>query len=156
MNINLTLIGQLLAFAVFVWFNMRFVWPPIVNALEARKVKIADGLAAGERGLHEQKLAEKGAKEKLHAARLQAAEIVSKAEKRATEIVDESKDEARDEGDRLLVAARAEIELEINKAREQLRSRVAELAVVGAERILRREIDANAHKDIVDSVAAEI
>lgn len=156
MNINLTLIGQLLAFAVFVWFNMKFVWPPIVNALEARKVKIADGLAAGERGLHEQQLAEKGAKEKLHDAKQQAAEIVTKAEKRATEIIDESKDEARVEGDRLLVAAQAEIEMEMNKAREQLRSRVAELAVVGAEKILRREINADTHKDIVDAVAAEI
>lgn len=156
MNINLTIFGQLVAFAVFVWFTMRFVWPPIVNALEQRKVKIADGLAAGERGQREHDLAEQRAKERLHEARLQAAEIVSKAEKRAAEIVDESKDDAHIEGDRLLTAAQSQIEMEMNKAREQLRSRVAELAIVGAEKILRKEIDAAAHRDIVDAVAAEI
>lgn len=156
MNINLTLFGQLISFAVFVWFTMKFVWPPIVKALEERKAKIADGLAAAERGQHEQELAEQRALEKLHAAKQAAAEIVAKAEKRAAEIVEEAKGDARTEGDRLLKAAQAEIEQETNKAREQLRAKVATLAVAGAEKILRKEIDADAHRDIVDAVANQI
>ena len=156
MNINLTLFGQLLSFLVFVWFTMKFVWPPISKALEERKAKIADGLAAGERGKHEQELAEQRAKEKLVAAKQQAAEILAKAERRAGEIVEEAKDDARAEGDRILKSAQAELEQETNKAREQLRSKVAELAVAGAEKILRKEINADAHKDIVDAVANQI
>ncbi|WP_456375350.1 F0F1 ATP synthase subunit B [Thiolapillus sp.] len=156
MNINLTLIAQLISFAVFVWFTMKYVWPPMVKAMEDRKAKIADGLAAAERGVHEQELAKKAALEKLHEAKQQSAEIVSRAEKRAAEIVDEAKDQARAEGERLLTAARAEIEQEANKTREALRAKVAELAVLGAEKILRKEIDADAHKDIVDSLAKQI
>ncbi|BAO43172.1 F0F1 ATP synthase subunit B [Thiolapillus brandeum] len=156
MNINLTLIAQLISFAVFVWFTMKYVWPPMVKAMEDRKAKIADGLAAAERGVHEQELAKKAALEKLHEAKQQSAEIVSRAEKRAAEIVDEAKDQARVEGERLLTAARAEIEQEANKTREALRGKVAELAVLGAEKILRKEINADAHKDIVDSLAKQI
>jgi F-type H+-transporting ATPase subunit b len=156
MNINLTLFGQMIAFAVFVWFTMKFVWPPIMKAIEERKAKIADGLAAAERGKHEQQLAQQRATERLHEAKQQAAEIVARAEKRAAEIVEESKDTARAEGERLIEAARAEIEQETNKAREQLRQSVAQLAVAGAERILRREINAEAHKDIVDDLAQQI
>jgi len=156
MNINLTLFGQLLSFVLFVWFTMKFVWPPIVKALEERKAKIADGLAAGERGQHEQQLAQQRAKEQLVEAKKQAAEIVVKAEKRAAEIVEEAKGDARTEGERLLKAAQAEIEQETNKVREQLRGKVAELAVVGAEKILRKEINAEAHNDIVDAVANQI
>lgn len=156
MNINLTLFGQLLSFVLFVWFTMKFVWPPIVRALDERKAKIADGLAAGERGQHEQHLAEQRAKEQLVEAKKQAAEIVVKAEKRAAEIVEEAKGDARTEGDRLLKAAQAEIEQETNKAREQLRGKVAELAMAGAEKILRKEINADAHRDIVDAVANQI
>ncbi len=156
MNINLTLIAQLISFAVFVWFTMKYVWPPLVKAMEDRKAKIADGLAAAERGVHEQELAKKAALEKLHEAKQQSAEIVSRAEKRAAEIVDEAKEQARAEGERLLAAAQAEIEQEANKAREALRTKVAELAVLGAEKILRKEIDADAHKDIVDSLAKQI
>ncbi|WP_457673082.1 F0F1 ATP synthase subunit B [Thiolapillus sp.] len=156
MNINLTLIAQLISFAVFVWFTMKYVWPPMVKAMEDRKAKIADGLAAAERGVHEQELAKKAALEKLHEARQQSAEIVSRAEKRAAEIVDEAKEQARAEGERLLAAAQAEIEQEANKAREALRTKVAELAVLGAEKILRKEINADAHKDIVDSLAKQI
>jgi F-type H+-transporting ATPase subunit b len=156
MNINLTLIAQLISFAVFVWFTMKYVWPPMVKAMEDRKAKIADGLAAAERGVHEQELAKKAALEKLHEAKQQSAEIVSRAEKRAAEIVDEAKDQARAEGERLLAAAQAEIEQEANKAREALRTKVAELAVLGAEKILRKEINADAHKDIVDSLAKQI
>lgn len=156
MNINATLIGQLLSFVVFVWFTMKFVWPPISKALEDRKAKIADGLAAAERGHHEQHLAQERAMEKLHEAKQQAAEIVARAEKRAAEIVEESKGTARVEGERLLHAAQAEIEQEANKAREELRAKVAVLAVAGAEKILRKEINADAHKDIVDAVANQI
>ncbi len=156
MNINLTLIAQLISFAVFVWFTMKFVWPPMIKAMEERKAKIADGLAAAERGVHEQELAQQAALDKLHEAKQQSAEIVSRAEKRAAEIVDEAKDQARVEGERLLTAARAEVDQEANKAREVLRGKVAELAVMGAEKILRKEINAEAHKDIVDSLAKQI
>ncbi len=156
MNINLTLFAQLISFAVFVWFTMKYIWPPMVNALEERKARIADGLAAAERGVHEQELAQQAALEKLHEAKQQSAEIVSRAENRAAEIVDEAKDQARVEGERLLTSARAEIDQEANKAREVLRTKVAELAVMGAEKILRKEINAEAHKDIVDSLAKQI
>ncbi len=156
MNINLTLIAQLASFALFVWFTMKFVWPPLVKALEERKARIADGLAAAERGVHEKELAEQAAKEKLHEAKLQSAEIVARAEKRAAEIVDEAKEQARAEGERILAAARAEIDQELNKAREALREKVGELAVAGAEKILRREIDASAHKEILDELARQI
>ena len=156
MNINLTLFAQLVSFAVFVWFNVKFVWPPLVKAMDERKAKIAEGLAAAERGQHEQELAEKRAKDYLHEAKQQAAEIKSNAEKQAALIIEEAHDKAREEGNRQLVAAQAEIEQETNKAREVLRTKVAELAVMGAEKILRKEINADAHKDIVESVANQI
>ena len=156
MNINLTLIAQLVSFAVFVWFTMKFVWPPLVRAMDERKAKIADGLAAAERGQHEQELAEKRAKDTLHKAKQQAAEIKAGAEKQAALIIEEARDKAKEEGNRQLAAAQAEIEQETNKAREALRSKVAELAVMGAEKILRKEINADAHKDIVESVANQI
>jgi F-type H+-transporting ATPase subunit b len=156
MNMNLTLIGQMLAFAVFVWFTMRYVWPPLAKAMEERQAKIAEGLAAAERGQHEQELAERRAKDTLHQAKQTAADIRSQAEKQAALMIEEAREKAREEGERQLVAARAEIEQEVNKARETLRARVAELAVAGAEKILRREIDAAAHKDIVESVARQI
>jgi len=156
MNINLTLIAQLVSFAVFVWFTMKFVWPPLVRAMDERKAKIADGLAAAERGAHEQELAQERAKEVLLEAKQQAAEIKANAEKQAVMIVEEAKGKAQEEGARQLAAAKAEIEQESNKAREQLRSKVAELALAGAEKILRKEIDADAHKDIVEAVANQI
>ena len=156
MNINLTLIAQLVAFAVFVWFTMKFVWPPLVKAMDERKAKIADGLAAGERGKHEQELAQERAKKVLHEAKAQAAEIKANAEKQAAMIVEDAKGKAQEEGARQLAAAQAEIEQEANKAREALRGKVAELALAGAEKILRKEIDAEAHKDIVEAVANQI
>ena len=156
MNINLTLIGQLLSFVVFAWFTMKFVWTPIMAALEKRRGEIADGLAAAERGQHEQELARERAKDVLHEAKAQAAEIVAQAQKRAAEIVDESKEHARTEGQRILHAAQAEIEQESNRAREHLREKVAELAVAGAQKILQKEINADVHKDIVDSLAQQI
>lgn len=156
MNINLTLIGQTIAFALFVWFCMKFIWPPIMKALEERKQTIADGLAAAEKGKHDQELAEKRALDVLHDARSQAAEIVARAEKRGAEIVDEAKVDAKAEGQRLLKSAEGEIEQEMNRAREQLRKQVAALAVAGAEQILEREIDEKAHSDVLDKLVTQL
>ncbi len=156
MNINLTLIGQLLAFVVFVWFTKKFVWTPIIAALNERKAKIADGLAAAERGQHEQELAKERAVEELKKAKAQAAEIINQANRRANEIVDEAKEDARTEGERILTAAQVEIEQETNRAREALRGKVAELAVSGAEKILRLEINADAHSEVLDAVAKQL
>lgn len=156
MNINLTLIGQSITFAIFVWFCMKFVWPPIMNALHERKTKIADGLAAAERGVHEQELAEKRAAEKLHEAKEQASQIIAKAEKRASEIVEESKDDARKEGERLVGAAKAEIEQEVQRAKEALRAELASIVISGAEKVLEREVDASAHDDMIKKLATQI
>lgn len=156
MNINLTLIGQSVTFVVFVWFCMRFVWPPIMNALEERKKKIADGLAAAERGEHDKELAQKRAAETLHEAKQQAQEIINLAHKRANEIVDEAKENARAEGERILAAASAEIEQEVNRAREQLRGQVAALVVSGAGRILKKEIDASANDELLKDLVSQI
>ncbi|MCB1865692.1 MAG: F0F1 ATP synthase subunit B [Chromatiales bacterium] len=156
MNINLTLIGQMLSFVVFVWFTMKFIWPPIVKALEERKAKIAEGLAAAERGVHEQELAQKRATETLHEAKQQAADIIGQANKRAGEIVEEAKVAAKSEGERLLHAAQAAIDQEVARAREELRGKVVELAVAGAAKILEREVDAETHRGVVDKVAAAL
>jgi len=156
MNINLTLIGQSITFVFFVWFCMKFVWPPIMAALDERRKKIADGLAAAERGVHEQELAEKRATEVLHEAKLQAQEIIGQSQKRASEIVDESKQQAREEGERLLTAARAEIEQEVNRAREELRGQVASLAIAGASKVLRREVDAAANEDLLKDLVSQL
>ena len=156
MNINLTLIVQLVSFGLFVWFCMKFIWPPIIAALDERKQQIADGLAAAERGKLEQELAEKRAKELLGETKEQAAELIAQAQKRASEIVEESKGEARSEGQRLLEAARAEIDQEVNRAKEQLRSQVVALAVSGAGKVLAREIDAKAHADLLEDLVANL
>ncbi len=156
MNFNATLIGQMISFAVFIWFCMRFVWPPITQALTTRKEKIAEGLAAADRGRQEQELAQKAALEKLHEAKQQAAEIIQRAEKRAAEIVDAAKDDAREEGERLMAAARAEIEQEVNRAREALRGQVVEIATAGAARILKRELDATANDELIKDLVAQI
>lgn len=156
MNINATLIGQTIVFIFFVMFCMKYIWPPIMQALEERKKKIADGLAAGERGQHEQELAEKRAKMTLKEAKEQAAEIINNAHKRANEIVDESKDDARTEGERIKIAARAEIDQESHKAREDLRKSVTDLALAGASQILMSEVDADKHADLLNKLAAEL
>ena len=156
MNINLTLIGQLLAFIVFVWFTKKYVWTPIIAALEERKAKIAEGLAAGERGQLEQERAEKRAVKRIREAKNEAAEIITLAQKRAAEIVDEAKENARTEGEHILTTARSEIEQESNRAREKLRGQVAVLAVAGAEKILRREVNADAHSEIIDALAKQL
>jgi F-type H+-transporting ATPase subunit b len=156
MNINLTLIVQLFSFGLFVWFCMKFVWPPIMAALDERKQQIADGLAAAERGKREQELAEKRAKELLVDAKEQAAELITHAQKRAGEIIEEAKADARTEGARLLAAARAEIDQEVNRAKEQLRAEVVALAVSGAEKVLAKEIDARAHEDLLSELVANL
>ena len=156
MNINLTLFGQLITFVVFVWFTMKYVWTPIVAALETRKKGIADSLAQAERGRHEQELAKQRASEILQKAKADASDIVGNAQKRGAGIVEEAKGDARDEGARILSAARAEIDREVSRAREQLREQVAVLAVAGAEKILKREIDAAAHKGVVDEIAKQL
>lgn len=156
MNINLTLFAQMIAFAVFVGFCMKYVWPPIVNALAERKAKIAEGLAAAERGHQQKAIGEQQALVLIKDAKVMAAEIVGQAQKRATEIVEEAKNDARAEGGRVIAAAQAEIDREANRAREELRERVAALAVAAAEKILQKEIDIGAHKSIVDSFAKQL
>lgn len=156
MNINLTLFGQMISFAVFVWFTIKYVWPPIMQALQEREKKIAEGLAAADRGKHDQILAAEKAKEVLHEAKTGAADILSQAQKRAAVIVEEAKKDARTEGERLLHAARAEIDHELNRAREQLREQVAGLVVAGAQKVLEKEIDASAHRDILKTIANQI
>lgn len=156
MNINATLIGQAIAFAIFIAFCMKYVWPPIMQALEERKKKIADGLAAAERGRHEQELAEKRAQQVIHEAKSQAGEIVSQAQRRGNEIVDEAKTNARTEGERILNSARAEIDQEANRVRDELKTQVAAVALAGASKILSREIDDKAHTELLDELVSQI
>ncbi|MDH5602190.1 MAG: F0F1 ATP synthase subunit B [Gammaproteobacteria bacterium] len=156
MNINLTLIGQSITFVFFVMFVMKFVWPPLVAALEERKKTIADGLAAAEKGKHDGELAKQKVIDTLKEAKEKAQEIISQAEKRASEIVEESKDNARVEGERILAAANAEIEQEVNRAREQLRGQVVTLAVAGAGKVLKREIDEKANDDLLQDLVAQL
>ena len=156
MNINLTLFAQLIAFVVFVIFCMKFVWPPIIAALDERKKKIADGLAEAERGMKQQELAEQGAEKKLAEAKQQASEILGQAQKRANEMVDDAKSVAVEEGNRIKEAAHAEVEKEVNRAKETLRTQVSTIAVAGAERILKKEINASSHQDILDDLASQI
>ena len=156
MNINITLITQMIAFGVFVAFCMKYVWPPIIKALDERTTKIAEGLAAAERGQREQELGRERAVEMMREAKTSAADIVSQAQKRYNEILDEAKRDAQAEAERIKTAAHAEIEQETNRAREELRARVAALALAAAEKILEKEINADAHKAIVDSFAKQI
>jgi F-type H+-transporting ATPase subunit b len=155
-NINLTLIGQMLAFVCFVVFCMKYVWPPIIAAMAEREKKIADGLAAADRASHDLELAQEKAVERLKEAKAEAAGIVDSANKRANQIVDEAKEAAVVEADRVKASAQAEIEQEANRAREQLRSQVAALSLAGAEKVLGAAIDQEAHAELVDKLAAEL
>ncbi|MEO0435596.1 MAG: F0F1 ATP synthase subunit B [Pseudomonadota bacterium] len=156
MNINLTLIGQMLAFIAFVVFCMKYVWPPILAAMQEREHKIADGLAAADRASHDLELAQEKAVERLKEAKEEASGIVDAANRRANQIVDEAKEAAVVEADRVKTAAQAEIEQETNRAREQLRSQVAALSIAGAEKVLGASVDEAAHADIVDKLASEL
>ncbi len=156
MNINATLIGQMITFTLLVWFTMKYVWPPLLQALEERKKKIADGLAAAEKGKHEMELAEKRATTLLREAKEQAADIVGLAQKRAGELAEESKQAAKEEGERIIAAAQAEIEREIQKAKEDLRQQVSALAISAAEQILQQEVDRNKHADIIQNLGNKL
>jgi len=156
MNLNATLIGQTIAFFLFVWFCMKFVWPPLMQMMDERKKRIADGLAAAERGKHEQALAQERATETLREAKEQAAGIIAQAQKRANEIVEQAKDDARGEADRIKAGVQAEIEQETNRAREQLRAQVVSIAVAGAGKVLEKEIDATAHNEMLDKLVAQL
>lgn len=149
MSINATLLGQMITFAVLVWFTMKYVWPLLIQAMEERQAKIAEGLAAADKGRHELELAESKAKSLLKDGKQHAAEIIAHAQKRAEEIIEEAKGNARVEGERILESARAQVTQEVQQAKDKLQQEVAKLALAGAEQVLMREVDAQAHKDIL-------
>lgn len=156
MNINLTLIGQMIAFAMFVWFCMKYVWPPVINAMQERQTRVAEGLQNAERAQHDLDIAKQKAAETIREAKQQAAELIEQANKRAGQLIDQAKNQARAEGDRIKAAAQAEIEQEVQRAKEQLRGQVSALAVAGAQQILQRSIDSNAHADLLNKLASEL
>lgn len=156
MNITATLIGQIIAFVLLIWFVNKFLWGPLSAIMAEREKRIADGLAASEKGKHELELAEKKATENLHEAKAKAGEIIGQAEKRAAEIVDEAKDKAREEGERIVAAANAEIQHQANRVREELREQVATVAVSAAKKIVEREIDPKAHEKLIKDLATQI
>ncbi len=156
MNINATLLGQAITFAILIWFTMKFVWPPLLAAMEERAQTIADGLAAAERGKHDLELASKRSAELILQAKEKASEIISQGEKRASEILEEAKASAKSEGERLIAVAKAEIDQEVFRAKEQLRMQVTAIALAGAGKILGREIEANAHNDLLEKLVSEI
>lgn len=156
MNFNATLLGQSITFLLFVWFCMKYVWPPLMQALEERQAKIADGLAAAERGQQDLEKAKAQVGDNMKVAKEQAQEIINQAQKRATEIVDEAKGAARTEADKIKASAEAELEQSLNSAKEQLRKDVSIIALSGAERILNKEIDAKAHSAVLDDLMAQI
>ena len=156
MNLNSTLVAQLVVFFILAWFTMKFVWPPIVKALDERATKIADGLAAAERGRQSLDLAAKHSADAVREGKQKAAEIVLQAEKHAHQIIEEAKAQAKIEAEKVVAGAKVEIEHEAMRVKETLRERVAELAVVGAEKILRREIDAKVHADLLTSIRQDL
>ena len=156
MSFNLTLIAQAVSFALFIWFTVKFVWPPMLRAIEARQKQIADGLAAAEQGKKSLEVSGKQAEQAIQEARGRAAEIVAQAEKRGSQVIEEAKSVAKAEGDREKAAAKADIQQEAQRAREQLREQVAALAVAGAEKILRREVDAKAHAELLDGIKKQL
>jgi F-type H+-transporting ATPase subunit b len=156
MNITLSMFAQAAVFIAFVLFTKRFVWPHLIKAIETRQKTIADGLAAAEQGKRSLETSTKQAEEAIKEARNRAADIIGQAEKRASQMVDEARNAAKEEGNREKAAAKAEIAQEVTRAREQLRDRVASLAVAGAEKILRREVDAKAHTDLLESIKRQL
>jgi len=156
MNINLTLIAQALTFAAFIGFTIKFVWPYLLRAIEERQKTIADGLAAAEQGKHSLEISTRQAAESVKQGRDRAAEIIAQAEKRAAQMVEEARTQAQEAGNREKAAAQAEIEQQVSRAREALREQVATLAVAGAEKILRREVDAKTHADLLAQLGREL
>lgn len=156
MNITLTIIAQAVTFAILIWFTAKFVWPPLLAAIESRQKTIADGLAGAERAKHDLDMAAKRSADILREAKEKAGEIVANGEKRASEIVEQAKVQAKVEGDRIVAGAKAEVEQEVFRAKEQLRTQVSAIALAGAGKILGREIDAKAHNDLLDKLAADL
>ena len=156
MNFNLTLIMQAVAFGLFIWFCAKFVWPPLMRAIETRQKQIADGLAAGEEGRRELANAQKRDAEMLAEAKARSAEIVAIGEKYKTDAIEQAKTDAKAEADRILAAAKAEIEEEVQRAKEQLRDSVADLAVAGASQILKRDVDRKVHEQLLAQLKREL
>ncbi len=156
MSINATLIGQMITFTLLVWFTMKYVWPPLIEALEERKKKIAEGLAAAEKGQEDIKLAEKKAAKYLKEAKEESANIIAIAQKRANEVVEESKQNAKLEGEKMIESAKAQIEQEMQQAKESLRKEVSSLALKAAEQILQEEVDKAKHKDLISKVSDQL
>ena len=156
MNLNATLVAQIVVFFILAWFTMKFVWPPIMKALDERATKIADGLAAAERGKQSLDLAAKRSADTVREGKEKVAEVLAQADKRALQIIEDAKVQAKIEADKIFAGAQAEIEQEAARVKEDLRERVAELAVAGAEKILRREIDVAAHAEMLASIKQEL
>lgn len=156
MGINATLIGQMITFGLFVWVMMKFVWPPLTQAMQERQQRIAEGLAAAEQGNTQLERSRQEVESALQAARQQAAEILVQANRRGAEMIEQAKQAAREEGERQIRSAEALIAQEVSQARESLRREVADLAMAGAGRILKREIDPSAHRDLVDELVGQI
>jgi F-type H+-transporting ATPase subunit b len=156
MSINLTLFAQMVAFAAFIWFSVKFVWPPLLQMIEERQKTIADGLAAADKGSRSLQDAQVQVTRLLEEARGQARGILDQAQSRANGIVDEARAGADQERERIIQAGRSEVDQQVNRARDELRGQVAALAVAGAEKILAREVDAKAHQDLLDKLAAQI
>lgn len=156
MNLNFSLVAEALTFAAFIWFTVKFVWPPMLRAIEARQKTIADGLAAAEQGRRSLEISTRQADDEIRKARERASDVISQADKRVAQMIEEARNAAKEEGNREKAAAKAEIEQELSRAREQLRDHVAALAVAGAEKILRREVDAKAHADLLDSIKRQL
>lgn len=156
MNINATLFGQTITFFLFVWFCKKYVWPPMVNAMQERQTKIADGLAAAEKGQQAQAIAEKEAADLLAKAKTQAAEIIANAEKRGNSVVDEAKTTATSEKERIIAAAKTEVEQDVNAARETLRGQVSSIAVAAASKIVDKEIDESTHASLLEDLVKQL
>jgi F-type H+-transporting ATPase subunit b len=156
MNLNLTLVAQAITFTAFIWVTVKFIWPHMLRAIEARQKTVADGLAAAEQGRRSLETSTRQAQDAVEQARRRAAEILAQAEKRAVQMIEEARGAAQAEGGREKAAAKAEIEQQVTRAREQLRDHVASLAVAGAEKILRREVDAKAHAELLESIKRQL
>jgi F-type H+-transporting ATPase subunit b len=156
MDINLTLLMQAVAFAAFIWFTAKFIWPPLMGAIANRQKQIADGLAAGEEGRQSLANAEKRIADMLAEAKTRSSEIIAQGEKLKGDTVDAARTEAKAEGERILAAAQAEIQQEISRAREALRNQVSDLAVAGASQILKREVDVKAHADLLAAIRQQL
>ena len=156
MNLNYTLLGQMISFAILIWFTVKFIWPPLMKAIEERQQKIAEGLAAADNAQKNLAQAQDKVNEALKDARVKANEIIDQAHHRANQIIDQAKNDAIAEANRQKALAEAEITAAANRAKEDLRKQVSALAVSGAEKLLKREIDANAHKALIDELAAQL